>query len=213
MPLIGGWSLGPIRELLSFLKHQDLLPCPRSSLRALTGRPPPRLAGRPGSFGRRCLCNTWGSQTAPPLAKWVFPLQLDLSVLGKPLQSSGPLRSQGEASLPRAGPPTPRRGPGGHEVNGYSEDGHYAHPMKGNGRQRGSTKPASTLGEEGGQSREGGRRQLSFHPELGEGKKTLQEFIPWNPAKPSAPCRLKLWCQQENLRVKQLGELPSPLLF
>lgn len=82
--------------------------------------------------------------------------------------------------------------------------------MKGNGRQRRSTKPASLLGEEGGQSQAGGRRQLSFHPELGEGKKTLQEFIPWNPAKPSAPCRLKLWCQQENLRVKQLGELLSP---
>lgn len=58
MPRIRGWSLGPIRKLLSFLKPQDLLPCPLSSSREGSDRHI-CLAGRVGSFGHRYSFNTW----------------------------------------------------------------------------------------------------------------------------------------------------------
>lgn len=49
---------------------------------------------------------------------------------------------------------------------------------------------------------EGGRQQLSFHPELRRGEKMRQESTLWKPA--------KRWCQEGNLPAKQPAQLPSP---
>lgn len=145
-----------------------------------------------------------GPRLPPALAKWVFPPELDLSVLGKPLLSAGPPRSRGEASLPRGRTSnTPPRLQGEWLLRGRSLTSSYERKPQ-TEREPGNPHLCWERREDGAGRAAG---------ELGEGKKSLQKFIPWNLAKPSAPCWLKLWCQRENLRVKQLPHFPSPLLF